>query len=427
MREMKNSGIEWIGEIPKDWKLEKIKYVADFEPFCDFSNISKEDKISYVPMECIKQGYFQPKIAKYGELPNSLTRFQDNDIAMAKVTPCFENGNIAIMSNLKSKVGLGSSELFVFRAKKVITKYLFYWLQNKDFIEIACSTMTGVGGLKRVSSYFCKNCKMHIPSIEEQNRIADYLDKKCSKIDEIISKQQTVIEKLKEYKLSIITEAVTKGLNPDVTMKDSGVEWIGEIPEHWEVSKLKRICKLQTGTTPSTSNLNWFDGDLQWFTPSDFKEEYSLKKSLRTLSMQAKKDNVAVIVPEKTVLIIGIGATAGKIAYTEVESSFNQQITALKNSNIYSRFLMYCMLANTKHIRETALFTTLPVLNNQTIGNYFVSFPKKENEQKQIADYLDSKCEKIDFTINKKQKLIDKLTEYKKSLIYEVVTGKKEV
>ena len=432
MREMKDSGIEWIGEIPKDWKLEKIKYVADFEPFCDFSNISKEDKISYVPMECIKQGYFQPKIAKYGELPNSLTRFQDNDIAMAKVTPCFENGNIAIMSNLKSKVGLGSSELFVFRAKKVITKYLFYWLQNKDFIEIACSTMTGVGGLKRVSSYFCKNCKMHIPSIEEQNRIADYLDKKCSKIDEIISKQQTVIEKLKEYKLSIITEAVTKGLNPDVTMKDSGVEWIGEIPENWEIRRIGVFAKV-------TSSKRIFEQDYVYEGVPFYrsKEITDLSKGIDVQTEIYISDETFNIVNQLSsapkygdVLLTSIG-TIGNVWVSDGRKFYYKDgnITQIEyNDSFNSNYLKYCFSSNIifEQYSRLAIGSTLLALTIKKIKKMLITFPPCF-EQKQIADYLDSKCEKIDFTINKKQKLIDKLAEYKKSLIYEVVTGKKEV
>lgn len=427
MRAMKDSGIAWIGEIPKEWNTSKIKFIADFDPACDFENVSAEDKVAYAPMECIKQGFYEARDALYEELPHSLTPFQNGDIVMAKVTPCFENGNIAIMNELPSGIGLGSSELFVFRTRNIVAKYLFYWLQNSDFIQRACSTMTGVGGLKRVSPFFCKNCEIHFPPFTEQHRIADYLDRKCSQIDAIIDRQQEVIEKLKAYKLSVITEAVTKGLNPHVPMKDSGVEWIGEIPEHWKLAKLKKYCHPQTGITPSTSNAEWFDGEVQWFTPGDFNGNYHLVKSKRTLSTKALESSVAVVVPANTVMIICIGATAGKVGLADVECSFNQQITALLTNSLNPKFLMYWMIANTKFIRETALFTTLPILNNQTIGDYLLLFPANEDEEKQIVDFLDEKCNKIDSTITARENVINKLSEYKKSLIYEVVTGKKEV
>ena len=128
---------------------------------------------------------------------------------MAKVTPCFENGNIAILDKLSYRVGLGSSELFVFRSKKIVAKYLFYWLQNHAFMERACATMTGAGGLKRVSSSFCKNCEIHLPPRFEQQAIADYLDAKCSEIDHVIAQKQEQLSTLADYKKSLIYEYVT--------------------------------------------------------------------------------------------------------------------------------------------------------------------------------------------------------------------------
>ena len=126
-------------------------------------------------------------------------------------------------------------------------------------------------------------------------------------------------------------------------------------------------------------------------------------------------------------MIIGIGGTVGKIGISEGVCSFNQQITALMNSTVYPKYLMYWMIANTKFLKETAMFTTLPILNNQTIGNYFCIIPSDNNEAQRIAEFLDKKCYQIEESIASKQMIIDKLTEYKKSLIYEVVTGKKEV
>ena len=120
MRKMKDSGIAWIGEIPAEWKVAKLKYIADFEPSCSKveSTLNEKDLITYTPMECIKNGEFENREAIYSTLPNSLTKFVEGDICIAKVTPCFENGNIAIMNNLKNGFGMGSSELFVIRAKK---------------------------------------------------------------------------------------------------------------------------------------------------------------------------------------------------------------------------------------------------------------------------------------------------------------------
>ena len=208
-RKMKDSGVEWIGEIPVHWKISRIKYVSIFEPSCDFRKLTPETIITYSPMECIKNGTFERRTSLYGNLAHTLTPFQNGDIVMAKVTPCFENGNIAIMNELQSGYGLGSSELFVFRPQNINTRYLFYWLQNKLFVHQACATMTGTGGLKRISPSFVKNCNIHCPSTAEQAQIADYLDAKCAEIDRLIAKKEQLVKELEGYKKSLIYEVVT--------------------------------------------------------------------------------------------------------------------------------------------------------------------------------------------------------------------------
>lgn len=208
-REMKDSGVEWIGEIPVDWEISRIKYVSIFEPSCDFRKLTPETVITYSPMECIKNGTFERRTSLYGNLAHTLTPFQNGDIVMAKVTPCFENGNIAIMNELQSGYGLGSSELFVFRPQNINTRYLFYWLQNKLFVHQACATMTGTGGLKRISPSFVKNCNIHYPSTAEQAQIAAYLDTKCAEIDGLIAKKEQLVKELEGYKKSLIYEVVT--------------------------------------------------------------------------------------------------------------------------------------------------------------------------------------------------------------------------
>lgn len=208
-RKMKDSGVEWIREIPVDWEISRIKYVSIFEPSCDFKKLTPETIITYSPMECIKNGTFERRTSLYGNLAHTLTPFQNGDIVMAKVTPCFENGNIAIMNELQSGYGLGSSELFVFRPQNINTRYLFYWLQNKLFVHQACATMTGTGGLKRISPSFVKNCNIHYPSAAEQAQIAAYLDAKCAEIDGLIAKKEQLVKELESYKKSLIYEVVT--------------------------------------------------------------------------------------------------------------------------------------------------------------------------------------------------------------------------
>lgn len=207
--DMIKSDISWIKTIPVTWKVSKLKYVTEFSPKCDFTDIEPDTEVTYTPMEYIKKGNYIPNSEAIGKLSASLTKYEDGDIVIAKVTPCFENGNIAIMNNLKSGKGLGSSELFVFRVPEAIRKFVFYWMQNKLFIEQCVATMTGTGGLKRVSSYYISNSEIFLPPLEMIDDICNYLDEKCDLIERTIRQKELVISKLTEYKKSLIYEVVT--------------------------------------------------------------------------------------------------------------------------------------------------------------------------------------------------------------------------
>ena len=347
---------------------------------------------------------------------------------MAKVTPCFENGNIAIAKNLINNCGFGSSELFIFRVRSINRKYFFYLLQEEKIKEVCKSTIIGTGGLKRISPTFMRNLLLPIPPILEQQSIATYLDQKCGEIDELITLQEEMITKLQSYKQSVITEAVTKGLDKNVPLKDSGIEWIGEIPEHWNICKLKNIFLLSTGTTPKDfDQTSEEDNLINWYTPSDILDSCNdLFSSQRKLSEKVIYANKISLFPIGTLLYVGIGASAGKVGYANENGYSNQQITGLIPLNCYSRFYFYYLSALKDKIRDNAFFTTLPIINNAYLGQELIPFPTI-SEQQSITDYLDRKCSEIDELISIKQQKIEKLKNYKKSLIFECVTGKRKV
>lgn len=205
---LKPSGIDYLGDIPSHWEIKKLKYVAKLDPtISEF--LSDNDIVSFAPMECLGEQTLSPYETEYGKVKGKYTYFANEDIIMAKVTPCFENGNIAIAKNLKNNVGFGSSELFVFRTKSVSNSFLMYTLYSEPFKSLAKSTMYGTGGLKRVSPNFILNYKIPLPPLKAQESIADYLDSKCSQIDRYITEKQNIIQKLDAYKKSLIFEYVT--------------------------------------------------------------------------------------------------------------------------------------------------------------------------------------------------------------------------
>lgn len=211
--DFKESRVSWLGTVPKHWKLSKVKYVAKFSP--DTKKVGS-GAIGYAPMECVKQGVMYPLIECIENLPSSLTAFQKGDIVIAKVTPCFENGNIAIVPEIPQDLCLGSSELFVFRTTGILNYYLFYYFQTTGFKEACASTMTGAGGLKRVSSYFIKDCVVPVPSIDEQIQIVQFLNNKCAQVDAVLAEKRKQLNVLNEYKRSFIFEAVAGKLYDQV-------------------------------------------------------------------------------------------------------------------------------------------------------------------------------------------------------------------
>lgn len=205
---MKDSGIEWIGEVPEHWEVKRMKDICALSP--NIKSCSEYEYGSYLPMEGLRLDQIETSDELVSTLQGKYTPFEDNDLLVAKVTPCFENGNIAIAKGLTNGVGFGSSEIFVLRANKYNNiRFLFYMSLSSKFQDKACATMCGVGGLKRISPLFMKTYIMAIPPSTEQRAIATYLDDKCAKIDTIVSNLDKQISRYADLKRSLIDEVIT--------------------------------------------------------------------------------------------------------------------------------------------------------------------------------------------------------------------------
>jgi type I restriction enzyme S subunit len=433
MRKLKDSGIPWIGEIPENWEQCRMKWVATLTPPVDISTIDEDKEITFLPMEFVKQGFYVPNAAPVGKISSSYSLFAEGDIVMAKVTPCFENGNIARADGLLNRVGFGSSELFVLRSKgNVYRNFLFWLLQAEPFRSKAIESMSGAGGLKRVSSEDVENYALFLPPLPEQRQIADYLDGKCARIDETIEKQKLVIEKLKAYKQSVITEAVTKGLDPNAPMKDSGIEWIGKIPKQWQVKKVCWMFDVVLGKMLDTKKITGKNlvsylrnTDVQWgainfcdLNQMDFSEADIGKYSVAIGDLlvceggEIGRSAIVTTLPDETICF--------------QKALHRIRVKDPKENSV--KFFYYVLFAMAKNQAfsdspEKATIAHLPAVILKLLR---IPSPAL-NEQRQIADYLDRKCADIDTAIAKKEALIEKLADYKKSLIYECVTGKREV
>lgn len=206
---MKDSGIEWIGMIPEGWGLERLKYHAVLNPNIVLPSLSDDSDVTFIPMDHLKKGYHMKSTTTYEKVKKGYVIFENNDILMAKVTPCLENGNLAIASQLINGIGFGSTEINVIRCKCIENKYLYYLLQCDGYINKATYEMYGVAGLKRLDPSFIPNSLIPIPPQSDQQRIVSFLDAKCAEIDVLIEANEKTINQLKEYRQSVIFEAVT--------------------------------------------------------------------------------------------------------------------------------------------------------------------------------------------------------------------------
>ena len=419
MREMKDSGIEWIGEIPADWNIKRVKSVLcernesnnpirtdkilsltndrgviPYEEKGDVGNKSKEDLTGY-------------KLAYPGDIVlNSMNVFIGS-VALSSYFGCVSP--VYYMLYPRNKNDSVSFFNYLFQTKELQTKLHGY---GNGIMEIRM----------RIQMSKLNSVQLSVPPSDVQHKIANYLDRKCSRIDAIIARQQEVIEKLKAYKLSVITEAVTKGLNPDVPMKDSGVEWIGEIPNHWEVMKFGRCATIKSNLVAPDNY-----ADYPQISPDSIE-----KNSGRIIDCKTVKD--AGVISWNHLFF------KGQIIYSKIRPMLNKVVIApfdgLCSADMYpietnnnTQFLVYMMLSD-YFTSQVGLVTEnrvkMPKINQNELGAIMVTIPP-QSEQETISQYLLEKCSSIDAAIDKKQGLIGKLIDYKKSLIYEVVTGKKEV
>ena len=433
-RELKDSGIPWIGEIPKEWTIGRMKNYFHLHGRIGWNGLRSEEfeEESYaylvtgqdfVAKDIDWKKCYQIRKERYDE--DEYIQLKEGDILVTKDGTI---GKVAIVSNLDKPACLNSGIFVIkqYEPKHYNSNYL-YWLLVAPLLK-TYNDFINLGGTTIIHLYqnVFERMPLVLPLLAEQQAIADFLDRKCAEVDEMIGLQEQIIEELKAYKQSVITEAVTKGLNPDAPMRDSGIEWIGEIPEHWEVKRLKNIFKLKTGTTPDGFDIVNEDSEIiPWFTPSDISDDCcELHQSERKLY----KSEVGEIelFPKGSLMFVGIGASAGKLGYSHILGYSNQQITALIPDNCNGKYYYYFLIADRKRLRDNAFFTTLPIINNGYLSQNKIVYPPIA-EQQAIVDYLDEKCADIDSLIQTKQAKIDSLKEYKKSIIYEYVTGKREV
>lgn len=420
---MKDSGVKWIGQIPEDWRIERLQWYLDEvkvsnSPLQTSNVLSLTNKLGVIPYEekgaqgnTSKEDYTQYKLA----YPNTIVANSMNILI----------GSVGICNYF----GCVSPVYYVFMPKATADlQFINYIFQTKQFQQELRRYANGILEIRlRVSANGILKRMIAIPTLERQKKIVVILNRKIQSVDNSIANQQAQIEKLKEYKQAIITEAVTKGLDKTAPMKDSGVEWIGKIPESWKVIATKRLFTIISGATPKSDSSEFWDGDIRWITPADYKtDDIYVSMGRRNITKKGLQSCNTTLIPAGNI-IFSKRAPIGTVAININELCTNQGcLSCVAINNLSIKFYYYVMSICTENYELLGTGTTFKEISLKAFSEFML--PQLTlKEQQAIVKYLDKKCADIDSLISIKQQKIEKLQEYKKSLIYEYVTGKKEV
>jgi type I restriction enzyme S subunit len=409
----KKSNLQWVKKIPQHWIEGKVKYLFEIGRGRVISQqeLNPEGKYPVFSSQTKNNGCLG-YIDTYDFDDNILTWTTDGANAgeVFKRNGKFNCTNVC--GTLKPKKVL-NLDYFLY-----LMKFLTPFYKRPD--TNGAKIMNGE--MAEIISYF--------PTLLEQTQIANYLDYKTGLIDAIIAQKETLIQKLKEQRQAIINEAVTKGLNPDVKLKDSGIEWLGDIPEHWEVAKLKWLSNIYSGGTPSTNiESYWTNGTIPWLNSGTVNQK-RITKASEYITDVALQNSSTKWVNKGSILmaLAGQGKTKGMAAMLEFDATCNQSMAAIEvdDSKAYNEFILIWLESNYLNIRSMGGGEKRDGINLQILGNIYCPLPALD-EQKEIFKHVSNLTSKIEISSEELIKSIQKLKEYRQSLISEAVTGKIDV
>lgn len=415
-RKMKDSGVEWIGQIPEDWELCKLKNIIEFKNGYAFDSalMSNNGKYPVIRIGDIKEGSIDilnaNKIDDNKGIENYLIKDKDILLAMSGATV----GKLGYIHCIETECYI-NQRVGIIRAEN--SRYIYYYLSTDEFIKYVLLLSAG-SAQPNISTENINNYYICFPDEEKQRKIVAFLDEKVGEIDTIIAKTKETIEEYKKYKQAVITEAVTKGLDKTVPMKNSGIEWIGKIPEHWKVKKLKYVCVNRKEKYSSEyGNLDYF-GLENIISQSGEYIETSNKYDLEQSQLCMKND----------VVFGKLRPYLAKVYLVDKNRCCSSEFAVFADFDGIASFYKYVFLSYgfIKMVDASTYGTKMPRANIDFINNMFIPVPEIKKQQ-EIAKYLDAKCAEIDTLIAKKEAFVSEMENYKKSLIYEYVTGKKEV
>ncbi|EHH4369014.1 restriction endonuclease subunit S [Escherichia coli] len=419
----KDSGVEWLGDIPASWSLLANKHIFRLKKKQVGKRSSEYDLLSLTLRGVIKRDMENPE----GKFPAEFDTYQE--VQCGDFIFClFDVEETPRTVGLSPFNGMITGAYTVFELNDNFdNRFLYYFYMNLDAKKMLKPLYRGLRNTIPKDSFL--SFKTFVPPHEQQTRIANFLDKKTALIDEAISIKEKQINLLKEHKQIIIQQAVTQGLDPNVPMKDSGVDWIGEIPEHWEIIPLKHLCKFSGGGTPSKDNLTyWEGGTIPWVSPKDMKSTYIFETQDYVTEKAVKNSSTNFVAPNSLLLVVRSGILQRKIpvAINTVEVTLNQDMKSLTfNHHMTIEFMLNFIVGNNDSllVEWTKEGATVESIEHEYLANGLVCVPPV-SEQNAINEYLSSFSMQLESAISLQAEQIEKLKEYKTTLINSAVTGK---
>jgi type I restriction enzyme, S subunit len=410
------------------WATIPLRYVCELNPSVRFEGFDEDTELTFLPMDRVKSGYFLPNTDKFSKYASSYNAFEEGDIVLAKVTPCFENGNIAIAQNLEGGKGFGSSELFVIRPKTVDRKFLFYYFQSSAFKQEGEASMTGAGGLKRVSPDLLRQHHLPCPDGETQRLIADYLDRETVRIDALVAEKEKMLALLEEKRAALISRAVTRGLDPTAPLKPSGLDWLGDIPKHWVTRRIRFLANFIGGSTPATKEAAfWEGGSVPWVSPKDMKTRL-ISDTEDHLTGEGLKNCASGLLQPGQVLIVvrsGILRHTLPVAINAVPVALNQDIRVfVLNDQVSPEYLAWFIEGKQKPLIEQwcKAVTTVESVEMEYLLDSFIPVPPM-TEQVRIAESISRSSENINRIRESIKESTRLIKERRAALVTAAVTG----
>jgi type I restriction enzyme, S subunit len=430
----KDSCVEWLGEIPAHWEVKRLKLAADLNPPPSaVRGLASDTEVTFVPMEAVGEygGIDLSRSKPLADVGTGYTYFRNGDVVVAKITPCFENGKGALAEGLTNGIAFGTTELHVFRANAALNpRFLFYLTLGNAFRRLGEADMYGAGGQKRVPESFFGNLKHPLPNLAEQHAIAAFLDRETARIDGLVAKKERLIELLQEQRAALITCAVTKGLDPNVRMKDSGVEWLGEIPAHWEAKRIKWAARMVSGHTPDKKvESYWQGGDIPWVSLADTGQLRAVDY-IETTAVMTTSDGIAHssahVLPTGTV-VFSRDATIGLCAITRAGMAVSQHFIGwICSSRLQPEHLLLVLRSMTRELERLTMGATLRTIGMPDVKSLATPIPPLP-EQEEIVRHVLHRRAQLDSLVAKVRDATDRLKELRTALISAAVTGKIDV